>query len=449
MAGEYSTRARAALATFGLSIHDDAPGAPDMHAHAHVIEQRVAFGQSALIVGPSGAGKSTLLRAIAKRTGAADAAALAHAACASASRVIDLFTGPIPETLRLLSAAGLADARVFVRRVSDLSDGQRARLGIALAMSRTANTIILDEFCSGLDSATARSLCCTLKRWIDRDGRARVICATARDEVQSWLAPGLLVHVQWGGSILSTQPPALANTASALDAPIIEPGDLTDYHALAPLHYRAGRPATIRRILRAREDNTTVGVLVTSMPTLNGSWRPRAFANRYSRGTKRDRAALLNREVRCISRIIIDPRFRGRGIASTLVRAYLRDPETIATEAVAAMGAACPLFTSAGMTEWPLLPSLRDRRLTRSLAELGLTAADLAESPPRPSRKRDTCDPRLMRALRAWANAARSTRPLIHDPDAAARAAAHSLAGRGRAYTWSKSASARRESDAS
>lgn len=433
MAGEYSTRARAALATFGLSVHDDAPGAPEMQAHAHAIDQRVAFGQSALVIGPSGAGKSTLLRALAKRTGATDAAALAHAACARTSRVIDLFTGPIPETLRLLASAGLADARVFVRRASDLSDGQRARLGVALAMSRTANTIILDEFCSGLDAATARSLCCTLTRWLDRSRHARIICATARDEVRHWLAPALLVHVQWGGGILYTQPPA-APAQSNIDPPVIEPGDLADYHALAPLHYRAGRPATIRRILRAREGDTTVGVLVTSMPTLNGSWRPRAFAHRYSRGTPRERAALLNREVRCISRIIIDPRYRARGIASALVRFYLRNPETTSTEAVAAMGAACPLFTRAGMTEWPLLPSPRDRRLTRTLAELGHTAADLAAIQPR---TRTSRDPRLARALRTWANAARSTRPLIHDPEAIARAASHSLAGRGRAYTWS------------
>src|SRR5882724_8632387 len=124
----------------------------------------------------------------------------------------------------------------------------------------------------------------------------------------------------------------------------IIPGRPTDYAPLARFHYRAQRPATCVHTLSAidRTNGELVGVLTISMPTLNGPWRrlawPRLFRDhRSTPRTKGSDAARVNRHLRTISRVIIDPRYRALGIARRLVEAYLESPLTRCTEAIAAM----------------------------------------------------------------------------------------------------------------
>jgi len=149
------------------------------------------------------------------------------------------------------------------------------------------------------------------------------------------------------------------------------PGSRADYAHLAHHHYKAGPPATIARtpegtpcIYAARDpDDRLAGVLVVSMPTLNSSWRKLAWPGVYNTGDKRRDALEINRSLRCLSRVIVDPRFRGLGVARRLVQHYLRHALTQRTEAIAAMGHICPFFEAAGMTAYSLPPSLRDARL--------------------------------------------------------------------------------------
>ncbi|MDQ7012966.1 MAG: GNAT family N-acetyltransferase [Planctomycetota bacterium] len=196
----------------------------------------------------------------------------------------------------------------------------------------------------------------------------------------------------------------------------ITPGTRADYDALAHLHYRGGPPATIARsrdgmpaILTARdEDGRLAGVLVVSMPTLNGSWRSLAWPGAYTSGDKRRDALEINRTLRCISRVIVDPRFRGQGVARTLVRTYLDEPLTPRTEAIAAMGHVCPFFAAAGMTAYPLPPSARDARLLDALASVGLEPWELLES--RGAARTLDSHPWLSREARTWAGGSPSTR---------------------------------------
>lgn len=197
---------------------------------------------------------------------------------------------------------------------------------------------------------------------------------------------------------------------------ILTPGTRADYDALSHLHYRGGPPATIARgtagkpaILAARdEDGRLAGVLVVSMPTLNGAWRSLAWPGAYTSGDKRRDALEINRTLRCISRVIVDPRFRGQGIARTLVRAYLDEPLTGRTEAIAAMGHVCPFFASGGMTAYPLPPGARDARLVDALASVGLEPWELLE-PKGAARALDT-HPWLAREARTWAGGSPGTR---------------------------------------
>jgi GNAT superfamily N-acetyltransferase len=220
--------------------------------------------------------------------------------------------------------------------------------------------------------------------------------------------------------MLTTPTPDHQRTATSTNF-TITPGALQDYHALSPHHYRA-RPATIARaregspaILAARDQHGGLaGVLVVSMPTLNGAWRALAWPGAFESGDKRRDAARLNRELRCISRVIVHPRARSCGVATALVRAYLERPLTRATEAVAAMGHACAFFERAGMTPYRLPPRRRDARLLDALASRALEPWELlfegaAEAALDASRW-------LEREARLWANAHGETRALAGAP---------------------------------
>lgn len=193
-----------------------------------------------------------------------------------------------------------------------------------------------------------------------------------------------------------------------LDDSVIRDGTIDDYAALERFHYRAGRPATVARVLSALDatSDELLGVLVVSHPTLNGRWRDIAWPGERPKD-RAENAAWLNREVRCISRVVVDPRARGRSIATRLVRAYLGRPDTRRTEAVAAMGGACPFFACAGMREVGVARTARDRAFARSLARAGLRAPQCADLSL--VRRRLSRSPMLRREIERWARASRAT----------------------------------------
>jgi len=202
----------------------------------------------------------------------------------------------------------------------------------------------------------------------------------------------------------------------------IERGTRDDYAALAHWHYRAGSPATFARVLRAVDLDappsatpTLAGVLVVSHPTLNGPWRQHAWpgaldaeASNHT-DTPAARARRLNAMVRTISRVIVDPRYRGGGVGSALVRAYLDDPLTPLTEAIASMGVVLPLFTSAGMRAIDAsCCSAHVRVMARALRSRRIAPWQLMDL--REARRYCRNDTALVREVRKWASASRATR---------------------------------------
>ncbi len=195
------------------------------------------------------------------------------------------------------------------------------------------------------------------------------------------------------------------------DGGAIEVGTRADYVGLARFHYRAGLPATFAKVLRARMDGGVVGVLVVSMPTLNARWRDLAWPSRYSSGPMRARAQRINDELRTISRVVVDPRYRGLGVARSLVRAYLDAPLTPATESMAMMGGVCPFLSKAGMTTYRLGPSRRDVRLRADLRGCGVEAWMLADCDRAAALLSHRDDIRT--AVRRWAMGSKATRGVL------------------------------------
>jgi GNAT superfamily N-acetyltransferase len=177
-----------------------------------------------------------------------------------------------------------------------------------------------------------------------------------------------------------------------LDGLDLGEGTLADYKRLSEHHYRAKKPATATRVLvyrcaqastanryLGREDQArSVAVLVESLPSLSCRMRNHALHDRYGGWLcARQRAKLLNREVRVISRVVVHPCWRGLGLAVSLVRAALSKPTTQYTEALAAMGRVNPFFECAGMTAYPRPPLPSDRRLIEAMQTVGLSPTDL------------------------------------------------------------------------
>ena len=81
---------------------------------------------------------------------------------------------------------------------------------------------------------------------------------------------------------------------------------------------------------------------------------------------------MINKNIRCISRVIIDPRYRGFGLASRLVQETMPQMQVPIIEALAAMGQFNPFFEKAGMTAYPAQLSRQCQKMRDALNVVGI-----------------------------------------------------------------------------
>ncbi len=397
-----------ACAPFGLELSPGAPPPiPGAQPAAEHIRTTLARGQIAFLSGPSGSGKSTSMRTLAEQLQARDQRIIVHTdTIPPGTRLIDLFGQEVsPEqTLRHLAAFGLAEPALVARTVEELSEGQRHRAQLARTFFDAAEShtkwVLIDEFAAVLDRVTALGLAATIGRQTRAAG-IRLVCAAAHDDLQAALEPDLTIRFELDDSWRVLEPTGEGGLNIT-----IEPGTQADMDALLPHHYIAGRPATRVGFLRAYDQTSDnlAGVLVVSMPTLCGVWRQQAWPGRYAGRDRKAATRRINAELRCISRVIIDPRYRGLGLATRLVRTYLDSPLTPATEAVAAMGSICPFFERAGMTAYRVPMHAADARLSDAIEAAGFDPWMLAD----PARAQGLlAHPLVAAELYRWARARR------------------------------------------
>lgn len=179
---------------------------------------------------------------------------------------------------------------------------------------------------------------------------------------------------------------------SPVDELHLESGTFGDYKRLAAFHYKGKRagavmtvyrlryaaPTIVGRYLARAEESRVVGVLLRSLPHLACRLRDVATNGRYRGFGQKQAATMLNRELRTITRVVIDPQWRGLGLAMRLVRHALDHGETIYTEALAAMGRVHPFCERAGMMRYDRPPHPADARLMDVLHRLAIEPAHLA-----------------------------------------------------------------------
>lgn len=154
-------------------------------------------GDVVYITGQSGSGKSTVLREL---------ASLMNQSALTVSDIdkVELLNKPLidqigqttQEALTYLSIAGLNDAYLFIRKPSELSDGQRYRFRLAKLVESGAKVWIADEFLAVLDRTTAKVIAFNLQK-VARKVGATVLVATTHGDMVEDLAPDITINKRY------------------------------------------------------------------------------------------------------------------------------------------------------------------------------------------------------------------------------------------------------------
>jgi hypothetical protein len=115
-----------------------------------------------------------------------------------------------------------------------------------------------------------------------------------------------------------------------------------------------------------------VGVIVYTMPAPNVEMRNVATGSVFGGVDRRLGLRIVNENVRCIRRVIIEPRYRGLGLASHLVAETMPKLNVPIVESIAVMARFNPFFEKAGMKGWVGRPQLRTVRLIEALGMVGV-----------------------------------------------------------------------------
>ncbi|MEA3226061.1 MAG: hypothetical protein U9Q07_08930 [Planctomycetota bacterium] len=164
-------------------------------------------------------------------------------------------------------------------------------------------------------------------------------------------------------------------------------GCLDDYKQLAHYHYRDNRPGPVAAIYALKSDPKsagqlsmpTVGVVVYSMPLPELELRNIATGNFFSGLDKSTQLSLINRHIRCITRLIIDPRYRGLGLANRLIRETMPRLDVPIIEAMAVMGLVNPFLERAGMKAYRAETPVRSVRLIEAFSTVGIEDKQLID----------------------------------------------------------------------
>lgn len=154
-------------------------------------------GDVVYITGQSGSGKSTVLRELAAKMREAGLSVVDIDGVELQNKpLIDQIGKDLNHALELLSLAGLNDAYLYVRRPSELSDGQRYRFRLAKLIESGAKVWIADEFLAVLDRDTAKVIAFSLQKAARRVGATLMVATTHHDMVQD-LAPSLYIEKRY------------------------------------------------------------------------------------------------------------------------------------------------------------------------------------------------------------------------------------------------------------
>jgi len=191
--GQITDKAAQVCRMFGLTV--DRLTASRVTANLQV---EINDGDIVYITGPSGAGKSVLLKELEKSIPAQDKANLAEIKLPSSKTLVDCIDGDILASLKVLGTAGLSDVFCILNQPRNLSDGQKYRFRLAMALAEQKKFVFADEFCSNLDRITAAVISYNVHRFAKQTGTIFILAAS-HDDILLDLAPDVLVVKELSG----------------------------------------------------------------------------------------------------------------------------------------------------------------------------------------------------------------------------------------------------------
>lgn len=187
---ERSERVLEIAEAFGIGLEDK-----EFLVFDH-LKLEIADGDIVYITGQSGGGKSVLLRELAAQMGQRlDVVNLDHITFAD-KPLIDQIGKDTNEAIKLLAVAGINDAYLYVRKPSELSDGQRYRFRLAKAIETGAQVWVADEFLAVLDRTSAKVIAYSLQKTARRAGATVVVATTHTDMVED-LCPDICIEKRY------------------------------------------------------------------------------------------------------------------------------------------------------------------------------------------------------------------------------------------------------------
>jgi ABC-type ATPase with predicted acetyltransferase domain len=305
------------------------------------VELKIGPKDIVYLTGDSGSGKSVLLKAIIGDLKAGEAARLSEVKVDPDKPLIDTVGATVEEGLKLLSKVGLNDAFLFVRRYSQLSDGQRYRYRLAKLIESGAQWWIMDEFCATLDRETAKIVAYNVQKLARKLGKA-VVAATTHTDLFEDLMPSVHLHKRFGREVtVNYYPNKTRAQCSLLQEMTVEEGTYENWKEVAGFHYRSHRVAFLQKIFVLKRKDGVCGAVVYTYPMSAAPFRNSVV--------KFESMKELNEKLARVSRVVVHPKYRTIGASVKLLKESLPLCGREYVEMIAVMARYNPFAEHAGM----------------------------------------------------------------------------------------------------
>lgn len=151
-------------------------------------------GDVVYITGQSGGGKTQLLKEIVSqmKTANLDVANIDDVAFEE-KPLVDQVGKSLREAINYFSLTGLNEGYLFIRKPSELSDGQKYRFRLAKLIESGAKVWVADEFMAILDRDSAKGIAYNIQK-VARSLGVTLIVATTHTDMIADLAPTLYIE---------------------------------------------------------------------------------------------------------------------------------------------------------------------------------------------------------------------------------------------------------------